>query len=205
MNHSSEKPAWVIQQVLDASHFKCCGNEDLHPFQCVHCAHPMVLCCECDTVYHELPDTSATTVPNWRGWNCPQCDAILTVNDFTSAESHISFGDGSRHGLDDLLSTRPMTELFEMVTRSSETLLQYLTQNRQTFAKQYAHNIARIADAIAHCCPGANVARRSAYAAAQSRSRKTVLAECVAIADPIQRAYAILGVSETLTFKRNSG
>ena len=100
---------------------------------------------------------------------------------------------------------RPMTELFAMVTRSSETLLDYLQRNRQSTAKQIAHDITRIADAIAHCYPGAQAARRSACAAAQSGSRKTALGDTTAIADPIRRAYAILGVADTLTLNQNSG
>lgn len=66
-------------------------------------------------------------------------------------------------------------------------------------------DIARIADAIAHRSSGAQAARRTAFAAAQSGSRKKALAEATAIADPIHRAYAILGVSDTLTVKKNSG
>ena len=205
MSRSKEQPAWVIQQVLDCTRFRCCGNEDLHLFRCVYCEHPMALCCECDTAYPQLPDTSALTVPNWTGWNCPQCNALLTGSDFTTAESFIPIDDWVNYGLESFLSMRPTAELFAMVTRSSETLLDYLQRNMQSTAKHCAHDIARLADAIAHCYPGASEARKFAYSAAQARTRTDALAESIAIADPVHRAYAILGIADSLKLNRNSG
>lgn len=201
MNDSKTRPAWIIQQTLDVSRFRCCGNEDLRPFRCVHCNHPMVLCCECDTVYHTLPDTTVKSVADWSGWNCPKCASVLTGEDFVGSDANVSFDEWSSQGLDDFIRTRPITELFAIVVRSSKIVADDLRRNRQTSAKTRAREIDRIADAIAHCKPEAQDARRSARHSAASGSRSTALAACDSIADPVRRAYAILGICDTLPQK----
>ena len=165
----------------------------------------MIACFECDALYQKLPDTSATDFLDWPGGNCPQCNTRLTADDFIAPANHISFDDWSRFGLDDLLRFRSIEDLSGMVIRSSNTLANYLQRNQQSAAKTWARNMARIADAIAHCYTGAEEARRMARDNASTVSRTTALASIMANPNPILRAYAILGVSDTLAQNRKRG
>ncbi|MEZ6117081.1 MAG: copper homeostasis protein CutC [Pirellulaceae bacterium] len=54
----SQRP--VTTADLDVSLFHCCGNENLFPFQCSTCQHPMVFCYECETLYADLHDLQNT-------------------------------------------------------------------------------------------------------------------------------------------------
>jgi hypothetical protein len=70
----------VEEPDLDFAHFRCCGDEDLYPFGCPDCRHPMVFCYECDTLYDDLTNLgsqgtrvnhSDVASPIFR---CPCCD-----------------------------------------------------------------------------------------------------------------------------------
>lgn len=41
---------------FDFRHFRCGGDEDLHPFGCPRCGRLMVFCYECDTLHSDLND-----------------------------------------------------------------------------------------------------------------------------------------------------
>ena len=71
----------VEERDLDFSQFDCCGDEDLYPFGCPRCHHPMVFCYECDTLYPDLNDLSKHDRDQLNSFNpkepvfdCPRCD-----------------------------------------------------------------------------------------------------------------------------------
>lgn len=72
--------SFLVEEIdLDFSHFRCCGDEDLHPFGCPHCKMPMVFCYECDTLYGDLSNLSNKAFPvnNFAPsepiFSCPTC------------------------------------------------------------------------------------------------------------------------------------
>lgn len=58
--------AWVEENDLDFSRFRCCGDEDLYPFGCPQCGRVMVFCYECDTLHGDL---SAVDDPKSQRWD----------------------------------------------------------------------------------------------------------------------------------------
>jgi hypothetical protein len=53
----------VEERDLDATHFGCCGDEDLYPFGCPECGRLMVFCYECGTLYDDLTDLGRRGTP----------------------------------------------------------------------------------------------------------------------------------------------
>jgi hypothetical protein len=53
----------VEERDLDATHFGCCGDEDLYPFGCPDCGRLMVFCYECGTLYEDLTDLGRRGTP----------------------------------------------------------------------------------------------------------------------------------------------
>jgi hypothetical protein len=53
----------VEERDLNFAAFRCCGDEDLHPFRCPACGRVMVFCYECDTLYHDLNDLDQQDTP----------------------------------------------------------------------------------------------------------------------------------------------
>lgn len=202
MTDTQHRPSWVIEQTLDASRFPCCGNANPFPFKCANCVHPMVLCCECDTLYTELPNVSATTVPEWNEWRCSKCDAKFSPDFFESAEHRMTFDDWSRGGLDTFLAVPPLSDLYSMLIASTNQLADYLARNMQSTAKRHAYSVSNLASAIADCHLNAGDARRSSYLHSQSDTRTVALNAALEQTDPIVRAYAILGVSDSLTTQK---
>lgn len=202
MNESQRLPAWVIGQVLDGSVFSCCGNQDPYPFRCTNCGHAMVLCCECDSLYNELPDVSKHYRPDWNECECASCSIIFSCSNFDAPECRISFAEWSACQLDELLSIPPLEDLFNRLQRSAQMLVYFLEKNSLSTVAVWSRDLHRLADAIAHCHPGADDARQTAYTSALSDPPRSVLEDSLTIADPIQRAYAILGVTDALTIQK---
>jgi hypothetical protein len=49
-----QDPRLLTDRDVDYTPFHCCGNEGLVFLRCPACAHLMVFCYECDTVYPDL-------------------------------------------------------------------------------------------------------------------------------------------------------
>jgi len=69
----------VEERDLDATRFRCCGDEDLYPFGCPDCDRLMVFCYECGTLYGDLTDLSNqdTSINHFNPavpkFHCPGC------------------------------------------------------------------------------------------------------------------------------------
>lgn len=69
----------VREEDLDFSHFRCCGDEDLHPFRCSSCGRLMVFCYECETLFADLHDLNQRahevnhSEPSRPIFSCPGC------------------------------------------------------------------------------------------------------------------------------------
>ncbi len=64
--------------------FRCCGDEDLYPFQCSQCGWMMVFCYECDTLYSDLGQLSEHGrervnhfEPEKPIFGCPKCGHLF--------------------------------------------------------------------------------------------------------------------------------
>ncbi|KLU05188.1 hypothetical protein RISK_002764 [Rhodopirellula islandica] len=152
-----------------------------------------------------MPNVSATTVPEWNEWQCSKCDAKLSPDFFNSAEHRMTFDDWSRGGLDTFLAIPPLSDLYSMLIASTNQLAGYLARNMQSTAKRHAYSVSNLANALVDCHPRAGDARRSSYRFSQSDTRKVALNAALEQTDPIVRAYAILGVSDSLSTQKPNG
>jgi hypothetical protein len=70
-------PELLTERDVRGSWFHCCGDEDLVFLRCPSCAHIMVFCYECDTIYPDLADTSQsrglTLTSSDDRFQCPRC------------------------------------------------------------------------------------------------------------------------------------
>lgn len=105
----SDDAAVVREEDLDAGQFHCCGDEDLYPYKCPACGHPMVFCYECDTLYPALPDTSVhhhdvnhfdATRPSHE---CPRCGYAFEYRFMQNPAYAITRREWHAAGLDALL------------------------------------------------------------------------------------------------------
>lgn len=69
----------VREEDLDFSLFRCCSDEDLHPFRCAGCGRIMVFCYECETLFDDLHDLTRCdrainhSDPSRPIFSCPGC------------------------------------------------------------------------------------------------------------------------------------
>jgi hypothetical protein len=58
MDIKPRNPRLLTNRDVNWDPFHCCGNEDLVFLKCPRCAHLMVFCYECDTLYPDLHDVT---------------------------------------------------------------------------------------------------------------------------------------------------
>ncbi|AMV23178.1 hypothetical protein VT84_02120 [Gemmata sp. SH-PL17] len=70
----------VEESDLDFRRFRCCGDEDLYPFECPRCGRLMVFCYECDTLHGDLKNLGSQAFPVNNSdptrpiFSCPGCE-----------------------------------------------------------------------------------------------------------------------------------
>jgi len=105
----TESEHFVREEDLDASHFNCCGDEDLFPYKCSACGLPLVFCYECGTLYTSLPDTSVYRhdlnhfEPSKPSHYCPRCGHAFEYPFMKNPAYGISLAEWRAAGLDGLL------------------------------------------------------------------------------------------------------
>jgi hypothetical protein len=84
-------PDLLTERDVLGSPFHCCGDEDLVFLRCPACAHIMVFCYECDTLYLDLADTSQsrglTLTSRGTRLQCPRCDRPFEDPQFLAPEN----------------------------------------------------------------------------------------------------------------------
>ena len=101
----------VAESDLDFSQFSCCGDEDLYPFQCSQCHHPMVFCYECETLYSnldQLDDRSAPvnhSNPDLPIFDCPNCSHHFEFPFMKNPDYHVSRSQWLAAGLGTLIKS----------------------------------------------------------------------------------------------------
>ena len=95
---------------LDFQNFRCCGDEDLYPFQCPRCGRLMVFCYECDTLYgnlYNLDEAGRYNVnhfdPSAPIFVCPECKFPFEYFFVRDGMYKSTFGDWKRKQLCRLL------------------------------------------------------------------------------------------------------
>jgi hypothetical protein len=77
-NIQPKDPRLLTDRDVNYEPFHCCGDEDLVFIKCARCAHLMVFCYECDTLYPDLTDTTKQQqMPHTRESDrliCPNCN-----------------------------------------------------------------------------------------------------------------------------------
>lgn len=99
----------VREADLDFSCFRCCGDENLHPFRCSSCGRIMVFCYECESLYEELRDLgrphrdlnhSDRSQPIFA---CPNCSHAFEYDFMESRAYDVPRSEWLRAGLGELL------------------------------------------------------------------------------------------------------
>ena len=201
MNLPAEKPSWVIEQVVDPAGFDCCGDQDLFPFKCASCGHPLVVCYECDTLYAGLPDVAVSAPFSWAksdgtGSRCPSCTVEIPRDFMHAPANRISFAEWSAHGLDQLLAPRSVPDLLDGLSAEAQVISDYLSRGMLSSAKRRLRDVRNLADAMSDTTPNAAVYRLRGKEVMRERPLADALSWQSTIADPVLRAYALLGIAE---------
>ena len=206
MDPNDKRPSWVIGWTLDGLKFDCCSNQDPFPFKCEFCAHPTVLCCECDTLFGGLPDTALRSYLNIvHNWQCGNCGERYAEDFLTSGRYRISFDDWIANGLQDFLAVPPMAELLARFVASTKPLGSYLQRGMRGTARGYSFHLVSLAGALEASVVGAADARRQAREIALAGSLADGQAYCDTIADSQLRAFAVVGVADSFDCRGSKG
>ena len=198
MNLQGQRPAWVIEQVLDSSPFACCGDQDLFPFKCSACALPLVLCYECDTLFPELSDLRVQLPFVLDTSRCPNCAGEFSPDFMRSPQHRISFAEWSGRGHDQLLASASAQDLLGMLANAAEVLSGFLSRGMLSTAKIRIVEFRNLAEALAALVSNAESLRVRGQEIAAGSTLREALAWHATIADRTGRAYAVLGITDTL-------
>jgi hypothetical protein len=193
-----ELPAWVIPQVLDAGAFACCTNQDPFPFKCASCGRPVVLCCECDTLFPDLANLEVSGSFDRNTHRCHDCGAALGADFMQSPANRNSYAEWSRHGLGHLLTAITAQELLHMLGESTEQVAEWLRRGMLSTVTTRLPGLERLGDALTPIVPAAHVFRARGREVASSRTRGEALAWHATLSDPTERAYAMLGMTDAI-------
>ncbi len=205
MTANQQRPSWVIGWALDASKFDCCGNQDPFPFKCEFCSHPYVVCCECDTLFSGLPDTTVRYFSDWNEWRCSNCDELFAQNFMASDGYRIGFDDWNKNGLKDLLAVPPMAELLSRFVASTNQLASYLQRGMRSSARGWSFHLVNFAGALETSVVGAAAARKEGFNTAMTGSLGDAVAYCDTITNSQLRGFAIVGVADSIDRKHKNG
>jgi hypothetical protein len=198
MRPQGQQPAWVIEQVLDASAFGCCGDQDLFPFKCMSCGQPLVLCYECDTLFSDLANLPVQTPFQGATSRCPKCDGQFDVRFMRSPRHRISFAEWHRHGLDHLLGNCSAQELIQILSESSEAISNFLARKMLSTARIRLFEFRNLAEALAAGVAEAEAFRDRGRKIASDRALSEILDWHATINGPTNRSYALLGITDVL-------
>ena len=193
---TADRPSWVIEQSLDASAFGCCGDQDLLPFQCSGCHRPFVLCYECDTLYVALPETAGQAQFPAAARACPSCGQSFASGFQRDPQCRISFDEWTAAGLGALLDEVPMETLAAMFVASAEQMFGLLERHMLGTARVRLWELRNLGEAIALHCARAAVRRTEAREQSPPKQASDVIRWTKSLSDPLERAYATLGVAD---------
>lgn len=168
MSNQRARPAWVIEQTIDASAFNCCGDVDLFPFKCSYCSQPYVLCYECDMLYPDLSDLHVQ-IPFESDAHCARCGVTFGADLRHSPVNRISFAEWSGYGFDALLIEVSPAELFEMLCASADQIAEWLRRGMLSTARTRLVEFRNLAEAMAAHAPSADELRLKGRAVATGR------------------------------------
>lgn len=191
-------PSWVIEQSLNWRFFNCCGDEDLFPFKCHACGQPLVLCCECDTLYTDLHDLAARCFPTHNDYSCPQCGTEFDDDLMRSSRHRMDFDEWHAAGLDNLLIDRPLSELSEMLTGSAAQIADFLRRGMRSSARKRITEYRNLAESIAVHFAAAADFRNQGYNVARSARLSVAMDWYSQISDSSDQAYALLGIADVI-------
>lgn len=189
-------PKWVIEQLLNTSLFQCCGDEDLFPFQCDQCNHPLVLCYECETLYPDLKDLSQRE--SWGGGDCqcPQCHAQLDDDFFMQNDKNrISTEEWHQHGLNGLLIERTREELAVFLMLMAGELLERLNEGQRLIRPRF-QQFRVLAKSVSGCFPESIAQCEELRQNTSSLTLEDAVQQVSQIQKPVNRAYALLGLTD---------
>lgn len=188
------RPKWVIEQIMRWERFTCCGDEDLVPLKCPHCAHIFVVCCECDSTYPNLSDLSQHM--HTGEFECPQCALSLDGDLWT--DYGVTLEEWCNSGYADLLQNRTVDWFVDILSQAAEAVGGLLTRDMDTTVKLRFPEFRSVSEAVAHAFPQSSQMREEGRLAAARLSRWDAVKWCSDLPDAIDRAYATLGVTESI-------
>ena len=198
MSQETIRPSWVIEQSLNWRLFDCCGDQDLFPFKCHACGHPLVFCYECETLYTDLHELSSRRFQNLDGYSCPQCAAQFDDDFMRSSRHRMNFGEWHNAGLDNLLIDRPFSELSDMLTGSAAQLADFLRRGMRSTARMRITEYRNLAESIAIHFSAATDFRNQGYDVAHSSTLADAMVWYSRIPDCADQAYALLGITDVV-------
>jgi hypothetical protein len=198
MSQEITRPSWVIEQSLNWRLFDCCGDQDLFPFKCHACGHPLVLCYECETLYTDLHDLSFRRIPNLDDYSCPQCAAAFDDDFMRSSRHRMHFDEWHDAGLDNLLIDRPLSELSDMLIGSAAQMADFLRRGMRSTARLRITEYRNLAESIAVHFAAAVDFREQGYNIAQSATLSAAMDWHSQIMNSSDQAYALLGITDAI-------
>ena len=145
----------------------------------------MVLCCEWDTMYADLPNTALRYRVS-DDWTCPKCNA--PIKDITGhPDCRISFDEWSNAGLDALLDEPTLDDLVQMMAASADQIADYLRRGMRSTAKMQFLDFRNLAESIAHHFSAAMDSRIHGAQLLNAGTLRNAIEQCDSIADPIHR------------------
>jgi len=190
------KPAWVIEECLNTDGFDCCGDENLFPIQCSECGHLCVLCYECDTLYADLKKLSDRDRIVSAPLVCPTCDREFPNNIFRDPSVRPSFKAWHAVGLGALLTIPTADQFKQMIAASGEQIADFLARGQRSTARLHISSFRNLAEALIDAFPNARKVRSDAVEFARSHALQSAIKWHEAFTTPIDRAYAILGITD---------
>ena len=204
MSLSLQRPAWVIGPCIDVKMMDCCGNEEPFPFKCAKCENPLLLCLECDAQFSNLRGINKPVRTTSTGERCPHCNAMFEIAFWRSPQYRVSFEEWLDAGLKYLLVEKSIQELNAILIDSAEFLSNSLQRGMRSTARTRLAAYQNLAEAIAIHHPSALHMREEGSRKEKCGTLNEAMAWHATIADPISRAYALLGIAEAFASSTHS-